>query len=143
MELMLLADTGSEVFDFSMSYEGSASSGSVCVLSPDCVSGLTAEVSVDDVTVTYDGLELTVGNIAGGITPISAVPLLMEQWKYGYMENCRYDSADGFSLFAFDTHITDSVTQTTWFTGDGTPLRSEIYDGGCMVIAVNFTDFKR
>lgn len=141
MDVDMLADSDGNIFEFSMQYSGSSSAGTVTVTAPASVCGLTARVSVDDATVTYDGLELTVGRLAEGITPATVIPVLMDEWKLGYLENCRTELADGVKLFAADSHISDEITETTWFSESMTPVRSEIYDSGYMVVAVDFVNF--
>ena len=141
MDIDMTADISGDIYCFSMIYSGSSSSGSITVTAPESISGITAAVSVDDISVTYCETALCVGYAADNITPASAVPVLLDQWKYGCIDRCILENADEARLFAVSSHISDDITQTTWFSRDTLlPVRAEIYDGGYMVISCNFTD---
>ena len=64
------------------------------VTSPELLSGITARIQDGEGTLEYDGAGLSIGALdADGLTPIAAIPALMEQVCTGYIARCDWQEA--------------------------------------------------
>ena len=136
----LTADVGEGTVCFSVRYEGSASSGTLTVTSPETIAGLTAEADVDGGTLTYEGAILAVGELTeDGLSPAEAVPLMLRQWKTGYIGECRIEKVGERRSFMIESRVSETVTHRAWFDADTLlPLRGELIRGGRTVLACDF-----
>ena len=80
------------VFDFAMDAKWSREGETVLtVTAPELVAGITARIAEGETVLEYDGAGLSLGLLdGGGLTPVSAVPALMEQIEKGYMAKCAW-----------------------------------------------------
>lgn len=61
------------------------------VTSPELLAGITARLRDGQADLEYDGAGLSIGALDGeGLTPIGAVPALMEQLTTGYIARCAW-----------------------------------------------------
>ncbi|MDR1588703.1 MAG: hypothetical protein LBS51_00735 [Oscillospiraceae bacterium] len=132
----ITADYGDGVFSFSVKYTGSADMGTVEILEPERIAGITARVVFPECSLEYDGLSLEAGALTGdGLSPVQALPALLGQWTDGYAELMSFELLDGIDALAVETRITEDSSQRTWFDAETLlPMRSEIYGDGRMVI---------
>jgi hypothetical protein len=121
-------------------YTGDAQAGTLEVLEPATIAGLKAAVSVTGGTLDYDGASLDTGGVtADGLSPAQCVPVLISQWRSGYISGCNFEKLGDDETLAFTTDITASVSERTWFdVGTLLPIKSELYDGGVMVLSCRF-----
>ncbi len=64
------------------------------VVSPELLAGITARLQDGEGTLEYDGAGLSIGALDGeGLTPIAALPALMEQVCTGYIARCDWQEA--------------------------------------------------
>jgi hypothetical protein len=135
------ADYVDRVYQFTFTYSGSADAGELTVTAPEDIAGLKAKVSVTGGTISYDGAELDTGKLTGdGLSPAESVPVLLGQWRSGYISGCNYEKLGDNDALAVITDVTETVKQRTWFdVKTRLPLRSELSENGRMVIAVTFT----
>lgn len=82
-------------FDFSLAVSWEREGETVLTITaPELVAGISARIVDGEGYLTYDGASLSTGPITGeGLTPMEAVPILMEQVTTGYMARCTL--ADG------------------------------------------------
>lgn len=134
------ADYGDRVYDFSFKYNGNADKGEIEVTAPEAIAGLKADVSVSGGTLKYDGAVLDMGALTkDGLSPAEALPVLISQWRSGYISGCNYEKLGDVDTLAVTTDITQTVQQRTWFdVKTHLPVRSELSDNGKMVIACQF-----
>ena len=65
---------------------------------PDTVSGFTARVTGEDSVLEYDGVWVETGPLdESGLTPVSALPALLEEARSGYITACALEE-DGALL---------------------------------------------
>lgn len=81
-----------QVFDFTVDAawqrEGDLT---LTVKSPELLSGITARLREGETVLEYDGAGLSLGMLdLSGLTPVTALPALMEQITKGYMAQCRW-----------------------------------------------------
>ena len=59
----------------------------VTILSPECISGISATVALGKTSLEYDGLILDTGDLNDyGLSPMSALPLLVEALRHGHAD---------------------------------------------------------
>lgn len=134
------ADYGDRVYQFIFTYTGNGAGGTLEILSPKNIAGVKAKVTVTGGTISYDGAELDTGKLTGdGLSPAESVPVLLDQWRTGYISGCNYETLGNAEALAVTTEVTQTVRQRTWFdVKTHLPLRSEFAENGRMVVAASF-----
>ena len=86
-------DYGERVFDFSLEASWQKEGDTVLTITaPEIVSGITARIVDGEGYLEYDGASLSTGPLTGeGMSPLEAVPFLMEQVTKGYMAQCSFE----------------------------------------------------
>lgn len=142
MTALVTADYGDRVYEFKMTYTGTGDAGDIKILSPEEIAGLMAHVSATDGTIEYDGAELYTGALTeDGLSPAGAIPVLIGQWRGGYIKTATREKLGETETLCIATDISDTVSQNTWFDTESlVPLRSELYNNGQMVVSCQFAD---
>jgi hypothetical protein len=85
-------DYGQRVYDFTLAAQWQKDGDTVLtVIEPELIAGITARLCDGEGYLEYDGASLATGALTGdGMTPLDAVPFLMEQLTKGYMAKCAY-----------------------------------------------------
>jgi hypothetical protein len=80
------------VYDFTLDVQWQREGDTVLtVTEPELIAGITARLHDGEGYLEYDGASLSTGSLTGdGMTPLDAVPFLMEQLDSGYMARCVY-----------------------------------------------------
>lgn len=128
------ADYGERIWSFLLALDGDT----VTILEPESVSGVTARIGEDGVTLAYDGAEVFTGELtAGGLSPAQALPLMLRSWGGGLLTSAQL-YGDTLEL----THrIEDGVSLVTEFDADTLyPSRAELYRDGQRVLSAEFYD---
>ena len=135
------ADYGERVYDFTLTYD--TVTGLIEVKAPEVFEGLTVTVSEeeDSTVLTYDGVELDTGPLSeDGLSPVSAIPVLIRQWREGYILESYFETWDSVNALAMRTNISDDVVSTSWFDrSTGLPVKSEIASDDQVVIQCIFS----
>lgn len=134
------ADYGDRVYEFTLNYD--TGTGLIEVKEPETLAGLTVTVSKEDgsTVLSYDGAELNTGTFDDdGLSPVSSLPILVTQWREGYILECYYETLDGIDTVAIKTNISDDVMSISWFDrANGNPIKSEIVTDEQVVIQCIF-----
>ena len=140
MDAALTADLGDEMLCFSVRYEGSASGGTLTVTAPEAIAGLTAEADVDSGSLTCEGAVLAAGELTeDGLSPAEALPLMLRQWKTGYIDECGIEKVGGRRTFMIESRVSEAVVHRAWFDADTLlPVRGELISGGRTVLTCEF-----
>ena len=94
--------------------------GTVTVLAPESIAGITARLTEDGATLTYDDLALGLGLLSGTEqTPAAAPGLLARAWSKFWIASA---GAEGEGLRAVFEE--GGLRADTWFDGAGLPLRA-------------------
>ncbi|NLM83129.1 MAG: hypothetical protein GX189_00250 [Clostridiales bacterium] len=135
------ADYVDRVYDFSFSFTGGGEGGEITITAPESIAGLKAHLSKSGTRLEYDGAFLDTGPLTwDGLSPAEAVPLLLDQWREGYISNTSYEKLGDTDAFVIATEVSDSISQRTWFDRESLlPLRSELSENGRLVLTCEFT----
>ena len=142
------ADYGQRVYQYEM--ELLVENGETCLTltAPETVAGITARAAGEDSFLEYDGLVLETGPLnEEGLTPVSAVPTLLEAIRSGYIIACGLEENTG--LLRVNCGDAEGVPGAgteiaLWFDAATHELKKgEIFSDGFRVISCVFTDFTR
>ena len=144
----ITADYGQRVYQYTMSVEASEEETALVITAPETVAGITARLKDKDSLLEYDGIAVETGPMdQQGLTPVSAVPALLEETRSGYMRACTLEE-DG-TLLRMDCGDPEGepgkgVETTLWFDADTHALaRGEIRVDGFRAILCEFTQFTK
>ncbi len=136
----ITADYGDRVYEFKVKFTGNESEGTIEVLEPDEIAGLTAKIAEDGNSLIYDGVELSLGDLtANGVSPIECIPMMIDQWSEGYIQNAVTDKLNDSDTVAITFTISEDEYLVTWFEADtNLPIRAELFFDNNMVICCEF-----
>lgn len=134
------ADYGEKQFNFKITCTKNAEETAIEIKEPKDIAGIRAVCKDGGYELQYDGVVMTTGTITrNGLSPAEALPFLIDQWQTGYITGAAREYFDDRETLALDTHITDSISQRTWFDEKTLlPVRSEIWENGIAVIICEF-----
>ena len=145
----LSVDYGEQVFDFTVNASWKRDGDTVLtVTKPDLVAGITARIRDGETLLEYDGAGLSLGMLdLNGLTPVSAIPALMQYVTAGYLARCSW-SGEGESrelvILCRDPNAAPQEgTETEIYIDPVThaPKRAEVSVGGVLRLTARFTDF--
>ena len=145
------ADYGERVYDFVLDVSWEKEGETVLtVVEPELIAGITARLKEDGAYLEYDGASLSTGPLTGeGMTPLEAVPFLMEQLTSGYMARCAHETWDEQQVLRVDCRDPEGEEGTgsecaLFFDPDTHDLlRAELSYDGAVVLTAEFTDFTK
>ena len=142
------ADYGQRVYVYELSAAVNGEETLLTLSAPETVAGLTARIAGEDSFLEFDGLSVETGPLDGeGLTPVSAIPVLLEAAKSGYITACALEG-DG-ALLRVDcgdpAGSPGSGTETAlWFDAATHALtKGEISVDGFRVILCEFSEFTK
>lgn len=142
----ITADYGQRVYRYEMAVAVSGEETVLTLSAPETVAGLSARLDGEESLLEFDGVSVETGPLDGnGLTPVSAVPALLEAAKSGYITACALEE-DGTVLRVDCGDPAGSPgtgTETAlWFDAATHALtRGEISSDGFRVILCEFSDF--
>ncbi len=142
----ITADYGQRVYQYELAVAVSGEETALTLSAPETVAGLTARMTGGENLLEFDGVCVETGPLdENGLTPVSAVPALLEAAKSGYITACALEE-DGAVLRVDCGDPAGSPgtgTETAlWFDAATHALtRGEISSDGFRVILCEFSDF--
>lgn len=143
----LTADYGQRVYDFGLSVTGSVEETVLTVTAPEPVAGVTARLKADKGFLEYDELCIETGPLtADGLTPVSAIPALLDAVRSGYITACGTDDTGAFRVDygEADTPPGTGTEYVLWFDSQSHALlRGEVTKDGTRCIECTFSSFTK
>lgn len=138
----LTADYGDRVYPFTLTCTETPTAAEVTITEPSSVAGVTARVTDDGATLTYDGAEVFTGALTPeGLSPMEAVPLMFRLWREGLILEAAFEPVKDTPCLTVLYRVTDEVSLRTWFSLETSlPLMAELISGGYAVITASFTN---
>ena len=140
------ADYGQRVYQYEMAAAVTGEETVLTLSAPETVAGLTARVTGEDSRLEFDGVSVETGPLDDdGLTPVSALPALLEAARGGYIISCALEE-DG-TLLRLDcgdpTASPGSGTETVlWFDAATHALvKGEVNVDGYRAILCEITQF--
>ena len=140
------ADYGQRVYRYEMAVSVTGEETLLTLSAPETVAGLTARMTGEENLLEFDGVSVETGPLDdNGLTPVSAVPALLEAAKTGYITACALEE-DGTVLRVDCGDPAGSpgtgAETALWFDVSTHALtRGEISSDGFRVILCEFSDF--
>ena len=142
------ADYGQRVYQYELAAAVNGEDTVLTLSAPETVAGLTAHITGKDSRLEFDGISVETGPLDGnGLTPVSALPALLEAARGGYIAACALEE-DG-TLLRVDcgdpAASPGSGTETVlWFDASTHALaRGEVSVDGFRAISCEFLEFTR
>ena len=133
----LTVSSGQTAADYAIALSYDGRRVDMTLLEPELLAGVTASVEKGETELSYGSVRLGAGPIdADGLTPVSALPAILEAMESGYVELLWWEG----DYMAARLHIGDTSVLTLWLEGDTlTPVTAEIASGGLTVMTCKFT----
>lgn len=146
LQAQVNADYGQRVYDFTLSVTWDGEETTVAIREPEMLAGVTARITGDDGILEYEDLSLETGFLDDdGLSPVSALPALMEAARSQYIDRCTL--TDGIlEIHCADPEEKPGTGQeiTLWFNAQTHALTGgEISQDGRRVIACEVTEFSK
>ena len=142
----ITADYGQRVYQYELAVAVSGEETVLTLSAPETVAGLSARLDGEESLLEFDGVSVETGPLdETGLTPVSAVPALLEAAKSGYITACALEE-DGAVLRVDCGDPAGSpgtgAETALWFDVSTHALtRGEISSDGFRVILCEFSDF--
>ncbi len=145
----LSADYGEQVFDFTVDAAWERGGDTVLTVNePKLIAGITARIRDGETLLEYDGVGLSLGMLdLSGLTPVSAIPVLMECITTGYMARCSWSGeGENRELMVLCREPDAAAQEGTEFTLYFDPIthalkRAEVSVSGVRCLTAQFADF--
>lgn len=145
----LTAEYSEKVFEFTVDVRWEREGETVLtVTAPDLIAGITARIAEGETVLEYDGAGISLGLLdGGGLTPVTAVPALMDAILTGYMAECGCTGGEGsrqLTVVCRDPSLSpqEGTEYTLYFDVDTHALLgAEASVGGVTVLTARFSDF--
>lgn len=146
MEAEIICHYDDEVREYTLLCAYTPEKSTVTVLAPENLSGISAAVENGMLTLSYDDLSLDAGTYsAAAISPVVALPKLMEAAAWGYPAEQSEETVGERSCIRMGCDLSDEpgTLYTTWFDKESLlPLRSEITSDGVLVFEIAWSRFE-
>ena len=143
----LTADYGQRVYTYSLDAAAQGEELRLTILRPDIVSGITARINPDGGFLEYDDMSVETGPLTDeGLSPISAIPALLEQLRSGYITAWSSEQDGSFRITCGDPNVPPSMgtAYDLWFDPDSHALlRGEVSTDGRRCIQCIFSSFTK
>ena len=146
LQAAITADYGQRVYEYGMEVSVTGDETVLTLTAPETVAGLTARITGEEGLLEFDGVSVETGPLDGnGLTPVSALPALLEAARSGYITACTLEE-EGTVLRVDCGDPTGSPgtgTETVlWFDAATHALvKGEISVDGFRAILCEFTGF--
>ena len=144
----VIADYGARVYDFALTAAVSGEETVLTLTEPEWAAGLTARITGEEGKLEYDSLILETGPLDGeDLSPMSALPQLLEAARSGYMAGCSLEEGEQRTLLQVryadpDQAPGEGRETTLWFDPDTHALvEGEISVDGLRVIRCTISEF--
>ena len=148
MEASITADYGQRVYQYELTARGEGEEMALTLTAPETVAGITARVDGETGLLEYDGVSVETGPLdEEGLTPMSALPALLEAARSGYILSCSLEEREEGELLRIDCGQSEGQPGTgtevsLWFDPATYALvRGEIAVDGFRVILCQCSNF--
>lgn len=146
----VIADYGQRVYEYGIDLTWQREGESVLTLTaPENVAGVTARLAEGETALDYDGVRVETGPLDDtGLSPISAVPVLLDYAQRGYIAACGMETVEDREVLRVDCRDPEGTPGPgreciLWFDPDTHALlRGELSQDGYTVIQCVFSDFQ-
>jgi hypothetical protein len=137
--------TGTDsVSEYTLSYRKTAEGEYVEVLDDELIAGVTAHIENDKTELLFDGVVLETGSsLDGSLSPVSALPMLMDGLTEGYVKTTGRQKRDGEELLVTELEMADASRIAIWQKQNSMePVFATIRSGESVDITISFTQIQ-
>ena len=134
---------GNEAFNCTLNCAAGPETVTAEVVSPASVAGIRAKTENGGTMLEYESISLAVGTAGTeGLSPFSAVPLLVNALRAGFIQRCWTERTDAGELIAAEIYATDAAALTVWFNAaDMTPVHCDFLRDGSVALRCEIRDY--
>ena len=144
-QLTVTADYGRRVYRYEMTALWEGEETELTLTAPETVAGVVARSDGEDSQLEYSGVAVETGPLdSEGLTPVSAVPALLEAARSGYMRSCGLQEDGALQVDLGDPEGSPGTGRemALWFDpATHALLRGEIRVDGFRAILCEFSSF--
>ncbi len=146
-QAQLRADYGQRVYDYTLDVSAAEEETVLTVAAPELIAGITARLKPDESLLIYDDVCIETGPLNNeGLTPISAIPAMLDAARQDYITACCYEQPDLLRVeYGSPDAPPGSGTQfILWFRTDTHDLaQGEVAVDGARRITCTFSPFTK
>lgn len=124
--------------DFTLAYTQNDGDAEIEVIKPEMIAGIKARLKDGSARLEYDGAILDLGESGGGISPMSALPILASAIRGSHVELSWTEN----DLLAARLIPSDDMAVTLWLDGELIPQNAEISCDGRTVVYITIHDWE-
>ena len=146
VQASITADYGQRVYQYELAAAVNGEETLLTLSAPETVAGLTARITGEKGLLEFDGVSVETGPLdEHGLTPVSALPALLETARSGYIVSCALEEEGAVLRVDCGDPAGSPGTGTEavlWFDAATHALvRGEVSVDGFRVILCEFADF--
>ena len=148
IECSMTADYGQAGYDFKLSFSYDSDGESILtVIEPENISGLQIALNGETLELLFSQTRLETGTLtSNGLTPVTAIPMMLSAWKNGYVYSIGNEEVDevGCLFLSIKTMDGDEDLSYNLWVGEESfiPRKAEIIYQGNTVIGCQFSRFE-
>ncbi len=125
---------------FTLQYAMEDGEQTVTVTEPEIIAGIRARLLPGETKLEYENLILDTGSLnQNGLTPMSALPLLVEAMRSGHLDSCWQEGGE----LAVQLILTDDTSAVIRFREeDMTPTAGELLCDGTVTVFCEISDWR-
>ena len=138
------SDGKQAVSEYNLCYRKTAEGEFVEVLDDDLIAGVSAHIKNGETVLLFDGVVLETGSaLDGSLSPLSALPILMDAIAEGYVKTTGMQKKDDEQLFVTELELADASRITLWQTKNNMePVFATIRSDKSVDITISITQIK-
>ena len=118
----ITADLGGSDFACRLQCTATGDETEIEVVEPENIAGITARLKAGEASLSYEGVELYIGALKGNLSPVSAVPVLLDALKNGYLTQCWREGGEEQTLLAAQVYVDENTSALLYFDEENMQL---------------------
>jgi len=115
------------VSEYTLEYVLNSQEETVEILAPELIANVKAHIEGEASRLSYDGVILDAGHGNTGLSPMNALPVMIDFIEKGHLESSWTEKKDGAELIVTELELDDGSKLTLWQNAeDMAPLCGEI-----------------
>ena len=125
--------------DFVLSYSGDREGCQVSVTEPELIRGIKAHASAGKTALEFDGVKLDTGPLdAFGLSPMSALPVMVEALRSGYLDSAWEEQGQYAALLIPSDNMNVQVNLDKYTMS---PVYAELISDGRVAVFMQISDW--
>ena len=139
----VVAELSDNVFECSLECSREGKESLVEVLKPEEIAGIRARLAEGEREMEFDGLILALPDSdPESVSPLEAMPMLMDAWLDGHLRSVWRESEDGQELAVAEVYVSETEYAIIWMdTENFIPINMELVSGGRTVVKCKIVSF--